>query len=125
MTESGGSVLVKVAAGTGHTACQRLACHCTTPTPPMWIDDDWLELAREVRVATVIRHDGRWARLYNGARSICTAFAHDEPGDHSHLPPISGRAKSRIPRILSPRRPPLRSPSVTPTRSYTARLTGP
>ncbi|WEH18482.1 hypothetical protein [Streptomyces sp. VNUA24] len=46
----------------------------------MWIDDDWLELTREALVATVIRHDGRWARLYNGARSVCTAFAHNEPG---------------------------------------------
>jgi hypothetical protein len=46
----------------------------------MWIDDDWIELTREVLLATVIRHDGRWARLHNGARSVCTAFAHDEPG---------------------------------------------
>ncbi|WP_225080603.1 hypothetical protein [Streptomyces sp. CoT10] len=37
-------------------------------------------VTREVLVATVTRHDGRWARLYNGARSICTAFTHDEPG---------------------------------------------
>lgn len=26
-------------------------------------------------------HDGRWARMCNGARSIYTVFAHDELGD--------------------------------------------
>ncbi|MBT2506962.1 hypothetical protein J7I98_13890 [Streptomyces sp. ISL-98] len=57
-------------------------------------------------VATVIRQDGRWARLHNDAyfaRSACADFAYnhrlDEPG---RLPAISGRAKSRNLRILSP-----------------------
>lgn len=34
-------------------------------------------------VATVIRHDGCWARLHNNAhfaRSVCANFAQDEPG---------------------------------------------
>ncbi|MET8634409.1 hypothetical protein [Streptomyces sp. NPDC004680] len=47
-------------------------------------DDDWSELAREILdalniVATVIRQDGRWARLHNDAyfaRSACADFAY-------------------------------------------------
>jgi hypothetical protein len=84
-------------------ACQRLTYHCTTPTPPMWIDDDWPELTREVLVATVIRHDGRWARLYNGARSICTAFAHDAGARQSRLVALwrgvlrVGEVRGRVP----------------------------
>ncbi|WP_371659512.1 hypothetical protein [Streptomyces sp. NBC_00280] len=60
-------------------------------------------------VATVIRQDGRWARLHNDAyfaRSACADSAYETAsmsrGDLRPLPPISGQAKSRILRILSP-----------------------
>lgn len=98
---------------TGHTASQRLTWHCTIRnTSGVELDDDWCELTREVLdatgiepdddpaacrwaalrnqtngldiVATVIRQDGRWARLYNDAyfaRSACADFAYDHDLD--------------------------------------------
>lgn len=95
---------------TGHTASRRLTWHCAirNTTPVELNDDDWFELTREVIdvtgiepdddpaacrwaalrntadgldiVATVIRADGRWARLHNDAyfaRSACWNFAYD------------------------------------------------
>lgn len=94
---------------TGHVPARRLTWHFairnTTTVEP---DDDWVELTRKVLdgtgiepdddpaacrwaalrnqaggldiVATVIRQDGRWARLHGGtdfARSACAIFAHD------------------------------------------------
>ncbi|MET8412047.1 hypothetical protein ABZV34_28760 [Streptomyces sp. NPDC005195] len=95
---------------TGHTACQRLTWHCTIPnTTDVELDDDWLELTREVLdatgiepddapdacrwaalrnqangldiVATVIRQDGRWAWLHNDAYFARSACA-DFASDH-------------------------------------------
>ncbi|MDX3775989.1 hypothetical protein [Streptomyces europaeiscabiei] len=81
-------------------------------------DDDpvacrWAALRNQAHgldiVATVIRQDGRWARLHNDAyfaRSACadspTTRASTSCGDRGRLSPISSRAKSRILRILSP-----------------------
>lgn len=95
---------------TGHAAAQRLTWHCAIrDTIGVELDDgDWFELTREVLdatgiepdddpaacrwvalrnqangldiVATVIRQDGRWARLHNDAyfaRSACENFAYD------------------------------------------------
>ena len=94
---------------TGHAAARRLTWHCAirNTTGVELDDDDWFELAREVLdvtgiepdgdpsacrwvamrnqaggldiVATVIRQDGRWARLHNdgyAARAVCADFAH-------------------------------------------------
>ncbi|WP_369392818.1 hypothetical protein AB5J72_38495 [Streptomyces sp. CG1] len=95
---------------TGHTASRRLTWHCAVrnTTGVELDDDDWFELTREVLdatgiepdcdpaacrwvamrnqasgldiVATVIREDGRWARLHNDAyfaRAACANFAYD------------------------------------------------
>lgn len=95
---------------TGHTASQRLTWHCAIRnTTNVELDDgDWFELTREVLdttgiepdadpaacrwvamrnqasgldiVATVIRQDGRWARLHNDAyfaRAACANFTYD------------------------------------------------
>ncbi|WP_416484237.1 hypothetical protein [Streptomyces sp. CL12] len=92
----------------GHTAARRLTWHCSirSRTGDSLNDDDWAEVARAVVdaasiapegdsmacrwvalrnqpraldiVATVIRQDGRWARLHNDAlfaRSACLDFA--------------------------------------------------
>ncbi|KND38327.1 hypothetical protein [Streptomyces acidiscabies] len=100
---------------TGHPAAQRLTWHCSirNTTSVVLSDDDWFELTREVLdatgiepdedpaacrwvalrnstdgldlVATVIREDGRWARLHNDgyfARSACAGFAYDHGLDH-------------------------------------------
>ncbi|MGW2795982.1 hypothetical protein [Streptomyces sp. NPDC001269] len=101
---------------TGHSASQRLTWHCAirNTTGHELDDDDWFELTHEILdvtgiepdddpaacrwaalrnttdgldiVATVIRQDGRWARLHNDAyfaRSACADFAYyqglDEP----------------------------------------------
>jgi hypothetical protein len=93
---------------TGHTAARRLTWHCAVRnTSGVELDDeDWFELTRDVLsatgiepdddpsacrwvamrnqdsgldiVATVIRQDGRWARLHNdghSARAVCADFA--------------------------------------------------
>ncbi|MFE2596033.1 hypothetical protein ACFXCZ_05955 [Streptomyces sp. NPDC059396] len=106
---------------TGHTASRRLTWHCAIRnTASVELNDnDWFELTREVVdvtgigpdgdpaacrwaalsntadgldiVATVIREDGRWARLHNDAYCVCSAcwgFAHDHGLDGS--PPITG-----------------------------------
>lgn len=95
---------------TGHTPARRLTWHCAlrNTTSTALSDDDWFELTREVVdatgiepdddphacrwaalrnqangldiVATVIRQDGRWARLHNDgyvARTAAETFAHD------------------------------------------------
>ncbi|WP_405589858.1 hypothetical protein [Streptomyces sp. NBC_01190] len=95
---------------TGHDPARRLTWHCAirNATTAELEDDDWFELTREILdatgvepdadpaacrwaalrnqaggldiVATVIRQDGRWARLHNDtyfARSACANFAHD------------------------------------------------
>jgi hypothetical protein len=95
---------------TGHAPAQRLTWHCAIRTSTLveLEDDDCFELTREVLdatgiepdddpaacrwvalrnqaggldiVATVIRQDGRWARLHNDAdfaRAVCANFAHD------------------------------------------------
>ena len=94
---------------TGHAPARRLTWHCAIRnTTGVELDDDhWFELTREVLavtgiepdddpsacrwvamrnqadgldiVATVIRQDGRWARLHNdgySARAACADFAH-------------------------------------------------
>ncbi|MFI7101845.1 hypothetical protein ACIBK8_21040 [Streptomyces sp. NPDC050161] len=94
----------------GHTASRRLTWHCAirNTTDVELDDDDWFELTREVLdatgiepeadlaacrwvamrnqasgldiVATVIRQDGRWARLHNDAyfaRAACANFTYD------------------------------------------------
>ncbi|WP_441245288.1 hypothetical protein [Kitasatospora sp. McL0602] len=95
---------------TGHTPSRRLTWHCSirSTVPASFTDDDWFELAWEVLdatgiepegdqhscrwvalratsdrldiVATVIRQDGRWARLHNDehfARFACEKFSRD------------------------------------------------
>jgi hypothetical protein len=95
---------------TGHAAARRLTWHCAIRnTTGVEVNDDaWFELTREVIdvtgiepsgdqsacrwvamrnqaggldiVATVIRQDGRWARLHNDtydARAACMHFAYD------------------------------------------------
>jgi hypothetical protein len=94
---------------TGRPPARRLTWHCAIRnTTTVELDDDWFELTREVLdgtgiepdddpsarrwialrnqadgldiVATVIRQDGRRARLHGDAdfaRSACASFAHD------------------------------------------------
>ncbi|QMU74825.1 hypothetical protein GXW83_02590 [Streptacidiphilus sp. PB12-B1b] len=95
---------------TGHAAARRLTWHCAIRnTTGVEVDDDaWFELTREVLdvtgiepdgdpsacrwvamrnqadgldiVATVIRQDGRWARLHHDAydaRATCMHFVYD------------------------------------------------
>ncbi|MFF3069184.1 hypothetical protein [Kitasatospora sp. NPDC057936] len=95
---------------TGHTPARRLTWHCSirSTTQSALTDDHWFDLLRQVLtatviepegdpeacrwvavrntddsldvVATVIRRDGRWARLHNDelfARFACETFARD------------------------------------------------
>lgn len=89
---------------TGHTASQRLSWHCTIRnTTGVELDDDWFELTREVLDATGIEPytTTRTSRA-PPARTSPTTTASTSRGDRRHLSPISGRAKSRILRTLSP-----------------------
>ncbi|WP_316527500.1 hypothetical protein [Kitasatospora brasiliensis] len=93
---------------TGHTPSRRLTWHCSIRSSGALSDDQWFELTWKVLdatgiepdgdpdacrwvalrntadrldlVATVIRQDGRWARLHNDqrwARFACEDFARD------------------------------------------------